>query len=310
LGLERVDIRIIAEESKMRNVVFWALLSGIVIAALLWLTPVLGRFGEPSLPAISGREGETLYGGAGTDTTRGGFPDIPVDTLGITYERDATEILRRKISEVRLEQGLPELKKDRVLDEIALRHAKDMIARDYLDHVNPQGESPSDRIARGHRTLVGVSGENIALRVSMAEIESEDLAEEILSSWLGSEEHRGNILRKDYTHAGLAICNRGENWKAVHLFGGIHAYIESHVPDEIARGASLDLDARAVPPETNEPVMYDFFSPSLGVKVAGPFAMDVKVADPLPGRYRTRFYFERPGDGSYTIYNGPEVEIE
>ncbi|BAU13057.1 hypothetical protein LEP3755_35930 [Leptolyngbya sp. NIES-3755] len=102
--------------------------------------------------------------------------------------------------------GLPILVEDPLLTESAQRHAEDMKARKYYDHVTPEGKTPSDRfIAVGGQ---GGVGENIMLQSgNMGTTLTWGLVETFQKSWMYSDGHRANLLAPQYTRVGYGIVS-------------------------------------------------------------------------------------------------------
>ena len=115
--------------------------------------------------------------------------------------------------------GLPPLVEDPLLSLAAQRHAEDMLRRRFYDHVNPDGQDPSDRfMAVGGQ--VG-AGENIMQQVGgMPMTLSYGLVEEYQKGWMYSPGHRENLLTADYTTFGYGIVANplGTEIYAVQMF--------------------------------------------------------------------------------------------
>ncbi|PZO45844.1 MAG: hypothetical protein DCF17_00375 [Shackletoniella antarctica] len=115
--------------------------------------------------------------------------------------------------------GLPPLVEDPLLSQVAQRHAEDMLARQFYDHVNPDGQDPSDRfMAAGGQ--VG-AGENIMQQKGgMPVALSFGLVEEYQKGWMYSPGHRENLLTADYTSFGYGIVasRTGTEIYAVQMF--------------------------------------------------------------------------------------------
>jgi uncharacterized protein YkwD len=97
-------------------------------------------------------------------------------------------------NQIRQQQGCGPLRLDSALVEAAGRHASDMVRRHYMDHTNPDGQDPGDRMAAaGYR---GSSwGENIAAGY--------DSAQKVVAAWMQSDGHRKNILNCRFTSIGI-----------------------------------------------------------------------------------------------------------
>ncbi|MDX2967592.1 CAP domain-containing protein [Kribbella solani] len=95
---------------------------------------------------------------------------------------------------IREQQGCGPLRLDSALVEAAGRHASDMVRRHYMDHKNPDGEGPGDRMAAAGYRGSGW-GENIAAGY--------DSAQKVVTAWMKSDGHRKNILNCRFTSIGV-----------------------------------------------------------------------------------------------------------
>ena len=117
-------------------------------------------------------------------------------TRGI--EDRAFEMVNRE----RAKAGLEPLAVDKAIREVARAHSQDMATRHFASHDNPDGLNPFQRLdAAGIR--YGWAGENIAWNDYPAP------AEEVLRGWMGSPEHRENILRPEFTRSGMSVAEDG-----------------------------------------------------------------------------------------------------
>jgi uncharacterized protein YkwD len=92
--------------------------------------------------------------------------------------------------------GCPALVWDARVAEVAARHSRDMAARAFFSHTNPDGQDPWARLAAaGIRYSTG--GENIAWGQSSAS--------EAFRSWMNSAPHRRNIENCALTHHGVGV---------------------------------------------------------------------------------------------------------
>ncbi len=119
------------------------------------------------------------------------------ETAGLAdLERVRAEMLVRVNAE-RAAAGVSPLLRDARLDEAAQRHAEDMLARSYYDHVSPDGTSPNTRTRKSGYTG-RIVGENIA-RGPVA-------VREVMDNWMGSAGHRHNLLLPGFTHLGVGVA--------------------------------------------------------------------------------------------------------
>lgn len=74
-------------------------------------------------------------------------------------------------------------------------HSNDMVQRNYFNHNNPDGVSPSQRVtAAGYQ--FGITGENIAAgQIGIASV---------MSAWLGSPGHCNSIMEKSFVDVAVA----------------------------------------------------------------------------------------------------------
>ncbi len=125
----------------------------------------------------------------------------------------------------RTENGLASLSWDTRLQQVAQGHSDDMAARDYFDHITPEGKSPSDRAADagyscykdyGSYYTVGIA-ENLAQHWTYSSITYisgvpfynwntlDQLAKEVVDGWMNSPGHRENILTASYDREAVAV---------------------------------------------------------------------------------------------------------
>lgn len=93
---------------------------------------------------------------------------------------------------------------DRALAEAAERHSVDMVARQYFDHISPDGKRVSQRVtAQGYKWRM--VGENLAA--------GDTTVSGVLSGWLGSPEHCQNVMSPAYAEVGAACVRQpGSKW--------------------------------------------------------------------------------------------------
>ncbi|MFK4088615.1 CAP domain-containing protein [Kribbella sp. NPDC020789] len=119
-------------------------------------------------------------------------PEPPPSDGGGTnaQEREVLELT----NQVREQNGCGPLRLSSALVEAAGRHASDMVRRHYMDHTNPEGQDPGDRMrAAGYDG--GSWGENIAAGYSTAQ--------KVVNAWMNSDGHRANILNCKFNLLGV-----------------------------------------------------------------------------------------------------------
>ncbi len=86
---------------------------------------------------------------------------------------------------------------DSEISDVARNHSKDMIARDYFNHTNPDGLGPDGRLTDADINWT-MCGENICAGYPTAF--------DMSDGWYNSEGHRSNILQSEFTHLGVGIA--------------------------------------------------------------------------------------------------------
>jgi uncharacterized protein YkwD len=106
------------------------------------------------------------------------------------------------VNDVRAGVGCQPLTVDDKLTAAAQLHAEDMAARDYMDHVSPEGMDPQDRAAA--QGFTDPVGENIAMGYPDAQA--------VMDGWMNSPGHRANIENCDYQTIGVGVDGDGWYW--------------------------------------------------------------------------------------------------
>jgi uncharacterized protein YkwD len=131
--------------------------------------------------------------------------------------RDLGRVRAEMLASVNAERRkarVPLLTANSKLDQAALRHAEDMLARGYFAHQSPEGKSVRERAKEAGYEWRAI-GENIA--------EGQTSVAEVMKTWMNSPGHRHNILDPDFKEmgTGIALGRSGDGWqvKWVQTFG-------------------------------------------------------------------------------------------
>ena len=122
--------------------------------------------------------------------------DKPPTTKTLVSAQKATLCL---INQQRTKRKLGALRASAALRRAAEKHSADMVARRFFDHIDPDGANQADRAAaEGYSGQVGENiytgaGTNVTPRLAVR-------------YWMGSPDHRRNLLTKGYRDAGLGIA--------------------------------------------------------------------------------------------------------
>jgi hypothetical protein len=228
--------------------------------------------------------------------------------VGLTHSDEIERAILALVNQERAKSGAGPLQMESTLQVTAREHSDDMFVRNFFAHDDPDGSSPADRIARAHRQLIGLTGENIWMGVNVDLADPKKTAGSIVDAWMHSPGHRDNILKKDYTHLGVGVAIKGKDVRATQNFAAIYALTDLAVPAQVHGGEILSLAARAAGAGP-APDRFDFFSPEKGFAVGGsrPIA-GARVPEPkeLPaGIYKLRFSFP-----TGLTYWGPQIEVK
>jgi uncharacterized protein YkwD len=109
------------------------------------------------------------------------------------------------VNKERLERGLKPLQPDPTLRDVARQHSRDMFQRSYFAHLDPEGQSPFDRMRDGGARF-RAAGENLALAPTV---------EVAHTGLMNSPGHRQNILNGSFGRIGVGIADGGWHGKMV-----------------------------------------------------------------------------------------------
>lgn len=151
------------------------------------LKPVLGPLAQASVNLLTVRpeSGTTL--------------DLRFTVHDGERDPDAERRMLDLVNAERRERGLTELAWSDDLAEVALAHSRDMFARGYFSHVDPDGRDAQDRVDRAG-VRYGVMGENLALAPDLGTAHR---------GLMDSPGHRANILHADFRRLGVGVIDGG-----------------------------------------------------------------------------------------------------
>jgi uncharacterized protein YkwD len=94
----------------------------------------------------------------------------------------------------------PPLVRSAALDRAADAHAKDMAARNQMEHAGGDGSTPAERASRAGYDWLRIA-ENVA--------QGQETPEEAIASWLKSSGHCANLMDASYTETGIGVSTAG-----------------------------------------------------------------------------------------------------
>ncbi len=160
--------------------------------------------------AVLGLVAVTTLAGCLTDDRGGDSTSTPSPTP-VTFPGVATveREIHEAVNEHRRANGLDALAFDDELAAVARAHSRDMIDRDFVGHEDPDGDGPAERVG----DLCEAVGENIVVTYWDRRLEDgtriqtvSALADDVLTSWLGSPSHRANLEDKLYEREGIGVA--------------------------------------------------------------------------------------------------------
>jgi uncharacterized protein YkwD len=120
-------------------------------------------------------------------------------------DTDASEAaIEERTNEARVAAGASTVAHDPDLAAVARAHSRDMRVRGFVNHTDPDGDGPEDRVRAAG--LDCHPGENIyqAPRGALADSER-GFADHVVRSWLDSPGHRRTLLRERYARQGVGV---------------------------------------------------------------------------------------------------------
>ena len=228
---------------------------------------------------------------------------------------DVETFVFERVNEVRTGLGLRALATDPILTMIARNHSKDMLERDYLGHINPEGKGPVQRVGEDHRRLVGEVSENVWSALLLKGTSPSRVADRIVDAVMASEGHRRNMLARELTHLGLgvyAVPSRDVGiieYRATQLFADVEGYTEQLVPERLSQGRFVNFSLKRPDGGRSDAEFFDLWSPEEQRVVFGPVGLVPARIAAVPGTYQLRFYHPL-GLGKYRVSSGPTIVLE
>jgi len=132
------------------------------------------------------------------------YPDqvlnIPAsDYAALSFEKEVI----RLVNEIRVKNGLKELKYNWELSRVARYKSQDMKDNKYFSHTSPVYGSPFEMIKNFGITYRS-AGENIA--------RGQTTPESVVNAWMNSSVHRATILTSSFTQIGVGYVADGNYW--------------------------------------------------------------------------------------------------
>ncbi|WP_230137565.1 CAP domain-containing protein, partial [Peribacillus frigoritolerans] len=118
------------------------------------------------------------------------LPESSITTVNRKESQSVEQQVLSLVNEERAKSGLPSLKMDTAISNVAILKSEDMRDNNYFNHTSPSYGSPFDMM-KSFGISYEYAGENIAA--------GQPSADAVMKSWMNSPGHKANILNKNYT---------------------------------------------------------------------------------------------------------------
>ena len=184
------------------------------------------------------------------------IPKTGVDVLGYAANISVGDVVSLT-NQKRVENGVPELTINQLLNEAARRKGEDMLANNYWAHVSPNGTQPWKFFVDAGYTY-RYAGENLARDFSNPS--------SAVEAWMASPSHRDNLLSTKYDEVGIGVVEGDlegvDTTIIVQLFGA--RSIKDQIDIPVVSAATSDEVERVptqMPVATPTPSMDDVVPP-------------------------------------------------
>ncbi|MDO5556743.1 MAG: CAP domain-containing protein [Clostridia bacterium] len=155
--------------------------------------------------AVSKKYVKAIYPKANTST--GGTTTTTNNSDLSSDEREVFDLINKQ----RINNGLPALKIDSEVQNVARIKAKDMVDNNYFSHTSPTYGSPFNML-KSFKVSYKSAGENIAGNSSNSAA---------VTAWMNSSGHKANILNSSFNYTGVGVVKGSQYGKIyVQMFIG------------------------------------------------------------------------------------------
>jgi len=165
------------------------------------------------------------------------------DAGGLRFDEGAEHAALEATNRHRRAVGAPAVAWHAELAAAARAHAADQAARDYVEHLAPEGFDPSHRFWLLGRTTIGSPSENIAYHRGPPAT-----AEALVGRWRTSAGHWRNLTRAGHTHAAYGVARGRDRVWLVGLYARPVASLAEPLPFR-AHGPEVSRALGSVPAE-------------------------------------------------------------
>ncbi len=202
-----------------------------------------------------------------------GLWSLPLFSHAATYT--GADIIAQT-NTVRAEHGLTALTTDADLDRAAQAKASDMFAQQYFNHYAPSGTAPW-KFFTDYGYHFTSAGENLAIDF----VDGHD----IVPAWMGSADHRVNLLNASYRDVGVAVLDgqmNGQPTTLVVQFFGSRRAATPPPAQPTTPVATLTKPVITVTPPPPTPIITTTVTPSGPATIPPPVLVEAPVVSTLP----------------------------
>lgn len=122
------------------------------------------------------------------------------------------EATRQQINQIRQQNGLQSLQRNKALTQIARNYSERMAVQNFFDHKDPSGNEAVQRVSSAGVTFTLI-GENLYRGTNVPEP-----VQDAVKTWMDSPGHRENILRPVFSETGIGVWRIEETYYFTQLF--------------------------------------------------------------------------------------------
>jgi uncharacterized protein YkwD len=195
----------------MKRIIYFLLIVTLFILQACSAGGTSGETMKPGLVPPAVAEGPNNSALAGAAAVHGSSVVPPLcsgaqDTNTVSF---AAEVIRL-VNVERAKAGVAALTEQSKLAQAAQKHTIDMGCKFFLSHTGSDGTSPFDRLV-DFGYAYATAGENVAAGYATPA--------EVVTVWMGSESHRKNILKPEFTEIGIGyVYNPGDSANYYHYW--------------------------------------------------------------------------------------------
>ncbi len=172
------------------------------------------------IPPTAALADSTLQSAATPDPEHTLFQELTLALARLPFRYRRSELepsavqMLYELNRARAAAGRPPLEAHEGLMDLAFLRARDLVARDYMAHRDPETGVDLAWTLLTAAGYYGRLGENLFAATGPLE----SLPPIALQAWLDSPEHRANLLDPAFRLAGVGLMGDGTWWKVVVLF--------------------------------------------------------------------------------------------